>query len=43
VWERRTAESLRHLAAVHTEMSYLQRWKTQLNESLLLLNTANKG
>ncbi len=42
VWERRTAESLRHLAAVHAEMSYLQRWKAQLNESRLLLNTTEK-
>ncbi len=39
VWERRTPEMLRHLASVYREMSYLQRWKSQLKEADLLLKT----
>ena len=39
VWDRRTPELLRHLASIYREMCYLQRWKTQLKEAELLLNT----
>ncbi len=39
VWERRSSETLRNLVSVHREMSYLQRWKAQLEESRLLLDT----
>ncbi len=36
-WDRRTAETLRHLANTQREMRYLQRWKEQLHETRLKL------
>jgi curved DNA-binding protein CbpA len=41
VWDRRTHEMLRHLASVYREMSFLQRWKSQLKEADLLLKTCS--
>ncbi len=38
-WERRTAESLAALALVHQEMVYLQRWRDQLRESQVRLDS----
>ena len=38
-WERRTGDSLCTLAQVHQEMVYLQRWREQLRESQLRLDT----
>lgn len=36
-WERRTAETLRHLASTQREMRYLQRWREQLRDTRLKL------
>jgi curved DNA-binding protein CbpA len=36
-WERRTGETLRHLASIQREMRYLQRWREQLRETKLKL------
>ncbi len=38
-WERRTTESLTALALVHQEMVYLQRWREQLKESRVRLDS----
>ncbi|NBV86223.1 MAG: hypothetical protein EBS01_08190 [Verrucomicrobia bacterium] len=36
-WERRTGETLRHLASTLREMRYLQKWREQLRETRLKL------
>ena len=39
-WERRTDETLRHLASTQREMRYLQKWREQLRETRLKLEEA---
>jgi curved DNA-binding protein CbpA len=40
VWERRNANTLRSLREVLREMVYLQRWRTQLREALIQIQTS---
>lgn len=40
VWERRNPDTLRNLREVLREMVYLQRWRTQLREALIQLQSS---